>query len=238
MNVPVTGRTDDPQFDIWRLVFQVLRNLLVKAVTSPLTLFSSLFGGGNDLSTIVFAPRTAVLQTSEEQKLSNLAKGLIDRPALKMELMAYVDPERDPEEHRVQLLKHKVRDEKIFDLIKKGQTPEVADAESMDILPDEYSKYLKVVYGKEKFPKPRNAAGLVIDLPDSEMSKLIIVNTIVGNSELQTLARERVLVVVNYLIKKGNVPSERIFQKNDDIFEIPNKDKTARSRLELNALAQ
>jgi len=105
-------------------------------------------------------------------------------------------------------------------------------------LPDEYSPYLKAVYAKEKFPKPRNDLGLVLDLPDSEMSKLIIANTVIGEGELQTLARERSRAVLDYLIQKGSVESGRIFQKNDDIFKLPVQDKTARSRVEVNALAQ
>ena len=56
---------------------------------------------------------------------------------------------------------------------------------AVKVLPDEYSKYLKAVYKKEKFPKPRNALGLVKDLPDAEMKKLIIANTVVGDGELQ-----------------------------------------------------
>ena len=54
LDVPVTGRTDDPKFSIWKLVFQVLQNLLVKAVTSPFSLLSSMFGGGQDFSAIQF----------------------------------------------------------------------------------------------------------------------------------------------------------------------------------------
>ncbi len=237
LDVPVTGRTDDPEFSIWRLVFQVLKNLLVKAVTSPLALFSSLFGGGHDLSAIVFSSGTAVLQASEEQKLSALAKGLNDRPALKMELAAYVDPEKDPEGYRVELLNRKVRNEKFLTLAKAGQIREGESAATMKILPEEYSQYLKAVYAKEKFPKPRNTLGLVIDLPDSEMSKLIVANTVIGEAELQALARERSSAVMDYLIQKGRVEAERIFQKNADIFKMPVQDKVTRSRVELNALA-
>jgi len=237
LDVPVTGRTDDPEFSIWRLVFQVVKNLLVKAATSPMALLSSLFGGDNDLSTIVFASGTAVLQAPEEQKLSALAKGLNDRPALKMELAAYVDPEKDPEGYRVELLNRKLRNEKFLALAKGGRSGE--SAEAMNVLPDEYSPYLKAVYAKEKFPKPRNELGLVLDLPDAEMSKLIIANTVIGESELQMLARERSRAVLDYLVMKGGVESGRIFQKNDDIFKkTPGQDKAARSRVELNALAK
>jgi hypothetical protein len=61
---------------------------------------------------------------------------------------------------------------------------------------------------------------------------------VIGEQELQTLARERVVAVSSYLANKGNVPVERIFQKNDDIFRAPEKDTQTKSRVELNAIAQ
>jgi len=103
---------------------------------------------------------------------------------------------------------------------------------------DEYSKLLKAVYKKEKFPKPRNAIGLVKDLPDAEMKKLIIANTVVGENELLSLARERTAAVMNYMVTKGGLPPERLFQKNDDIYKAPEKETTSRNRVEFNAIAQ
>jgi len=67
-------------------VFQALKNLMVKAVTSPFSLLSSMFGGGQDFSAIQFSSGMSTLQPQEEQKLTTLAKALLDRPALKVEL--------------------------------------------------------------------------------------------------------------------------------------------------------
>jgi len=238
LDVPVTGRTDDPQFSIWRLVFQVLQNLLVKAVTSPFSLLSSMFGGGQDFSAIQFEHGRSSLTPPEEQKLGALAKALLDRPALKVELKGYVDREKDAEAYRSELLSRKLRNEKFLALSKAGTMKEGEKADSIQVLPEEYAAYLKAVYRKEKFPKPRNVIGLVKDLPPDEMKKLIIANMVIGEPELQTLARERVAAVSNHLVNKGTVPAERVFQKNDDIFKAPEKDTQAKSRVELNAIAQ
>ena len=238
LDVPVTGRTDDPKFSIWKLVFQVLQNLLVKAVTSPFSLLSSMAGGGQDFSAIQFNHGTSTLQAQEEQKLIALSKALLDRPALKIELKGYVDREKDTEGYRRELLTTKLRNEKYLALSRDGTRKEGEKFDSIQLLPEEQAKYLAAVYKKEKFPKPRNAFGLVKDLPPDEMKKLIITNTVVGDAELQTLARERVVAVVTYLVKKGNIPAERIFQKSEDIFKAPEKETTLRSRVELNAIAQ
>ena len=236
LDVPVMGQIDDPKFNIWRIVFQVLKNLLVKAVTAPFSLLSSLFGGGSDLSVVGFSPGTQVLQPSEEQKLESLAKGLNERPALKMSLTAYVDRERDTEGYRNELLNRKVKREKLVALARERQITAGESEETIPLSTEEYSTYLKAVYAKEKFPKPRNALGQEIGLPDAEMVKLILAHTKVEKDELEDLARERVGTVMHFLINRGKIPAERIFQKTDDIFKPPAKNETPKSRVELNAI--
>jgi len=236
LDVPVTGRIDDPKFNIWGIVFQVLKNLLVKAVTAPFSLLSSLFGGGRDLSVIGFSPGTSLLQPSEEQKLEALAKGLNERPALKMSLSAYVDRGKDAEDYRIELLNRKVRREKTLALARDRQSTAAESAETIPLAPEEYSTYLKAVYAREKFPKPRNALGQEIKVPDDEMEKLILANTRVEKNELEDLARERASAVLNFLINRGKIPAERIFQKTDDIFKPPAKSDTPQSRVELHAI--
>ena len=238
LDVPVTGRTDDPKLSIWKLVFQVVQNLLVKAVTSPFALLSSMVGGGEDFSAIHFNHGSSALLPREEQKLTALSKALLDRPALKVELQGYVDREKDTEEYRSELLLTKLRNEKFLTLSKEGKLKGGEKADSVQLEPDEQATYLAAVYKKEKFPKPRNALGLVKELPPEEMKKLIITNTVVGETELQTLARERVIAIVTYMVKKGNIPPERIFQKVDDVFKKPAKETTPGSRVELNAIVQ
>ena len=238
LDVPVTGRTDDPKFSVWRLVFQVLKNIMVKAVTSPFSLLSSMFGGGQDFSAIQFNYGTSTLQPQEEQKLNALAKALLDRPALKVELKGYVDREKDAEQYRRELLNRKLRNEKFLALGREGALKEGETADTIQVAPGEIPKYLSVVYKKEKFPKPRNVLGLVKTLPPAEMEKLIIANTMVGVPELQTLAQERVAAVMNYLVRNGKVPAERIFMKKDDVFKAPENEKLVRSRVELNAIVQ
>ena len=80
-------------------------------------------------------------------------------------------------------------------MTKEGILKEGEKAEAVRVAPEEQAALLKAVYKKEKFPKPRNVIGLVKDLPPEEMKKLIIANTTVGEPELQSLARERVVAV-------------------------------------------
>jgi len=236
LDLPVTGRTDDPKFNIWGVVWQVVKNLFVKAATSPFALLSSLMGSSEDLSSVTFAFGSRLLVPAEQQKLLTLAKGLNDRPGLKVEIKGYVDRERDAEGYRSELLTKKLQQEKYLQLAKAGKGAEVQSADQMTIEPNEYSRYLKAVYLKEKFPKPRNFIGMLKELPDTEMKKLIIANIKVGDQELRQLAAERVAAVRGFLITSGKMAPERLFQKGDDIYKPSSKEKGVASRAELNPI--
>lgn len=238
LDLPVTGRTDDPQFSVWRLVFQVLRNLLVKAATSPFRLLQAAFGGKGDFSTVVFAPGSSVLSAEEQDKLGRLAAAVKDRPALKMEVTGYVDKGKDPEGYRGELLASKMRTEKFLRLLKEKKVRPTDSPDTVKILPEEYSAYLRTVYRKEKFSKPRNLVGMVKDLPDGEMKKLIFTHTVVGDNELRSLADARAAVVRSFLVDKGKVEQERVFLKRGDIFKAPSESNQVASRVEFGASAK
>ncbi|MBT1076943.1 DUF748 domain-containing protein [Geobacter grbiciae] len=237
LDIPVTGRTDDPQFSVWRVVWQIIKNLLVKAATSPFSLLQSAFGGKEDFSVIPFVAGSAHLAETEQAKLAKIAQALNDRPSLKVDIKGYVDKERDPEGYRVELLTRKMKAEKFLVLVKEKRNQPGDSAETMVIAPDEASRYLKAVYRKEKFPKPRNILGLEKDLPDAEMRKLILANTRVGEGELKALAAERAGAVKALLAGPGKVDPARLFLRADDIHKAP-ADKGPGSRVEFGAAVQ
>lgn len=94
LGLPVRGSLDDPTFRVGPLVWKVLVNLLTKAVTSPFSALASLIGGGDELAYVDFAPGTAELSAAEAEKLGQLAKALIERPQLKLDIpLAQADVE-------------------------------------------------------------------------------------------------------------------------------------------------
>jgi hypothetical protein len=96
IDVPVQGRTDDPEFRVGRVVMRVIVNLLTKAATSPFALLGSMFGGGGEeLAFQEFRPGTTVLLESEQAKLATMIKALNDRPALNLAIQGSVDVAND-----------------------------------------------------------------------------------------------------------------------------------------------
>lgn len=96
LDVPVSGRIDDPKFRVGPIIWQVVVNLMVKAATSPFSLLGAMFGGGGEeLSYVDFAPGQTGFVATETNKLDKLAKALYERPGLSLEITGSVDPPKD-----------------------------------------------------------------------------------------------------------------------------------------------
>jgi uncharacterized protein involved in outer membrane biogenesis len=238
LDMPLSGRTDDPKFSVWGVILDMLKNLLVKAATSPLTLLQSAFGGKEDFSTVHFSAGSPHISSPEEAKLMKLAEALRDRPGLDLEIAGYVDREKDAEGYRQELLMKRMKAEKFLVMAKARQLLPDQTQEKMEIKPEELSTYLKAVYKKENFPKPRNVLGFAKDLPNEEMRKLILAHTSVGDEQLKNLAQERIVAVMNLLINQGKIAAGRLFRKNSDIYRNGEKKEQSGARVEFEAVVK
>lgn len=209
LNVPVSGSLDDPQFSIGGLVIKAILNLIGKAITSPFALLGSVFGGGAELSYIEFAPGRTDFHPQAQEKLATLARALADRPGLKLEIAAHADPEADPDGIRRVLLEQQVKAAWIKEHVRKGE--EVPSLDDLQLAPEQYEEMLREVYGDADFKRPRNAIGLLKDLPVPEMEALMLAHIEVTDAALQQLAQRRGQAVRDKLVGEGGIASERIF---------------------------
>jgi len=94
IDVPVEGNLDDPKFRLGKVIWGVVANVFVKAVTSPFSLLGGLVGGGagEDMQYQEFARGSAELNPAATEKLANLAKALEQRPGLQVVVEGNVDP--------------------------------------------------------------------------------------------------------------------------------------------------
>lgn len=93
LDVPVKGDLNDPQFRVWPIVWQVLKNLVVKAVTAPAKMISRLFQGVDerDLEQVRFRELQTALEKPQVHGLNELTKALAARPELVVELVPLAD---------------------------------------------------------------------------------------------------------------------------------------------------
>jgi hypothetical protein len=219
LNVPVSGDLADPSFSVAGTIFTILKNLLVKAATSPFSLLAGLLGEGQDFSSVSFPPGLAQLEEPEQQKIAKLAAMLEQRPALTLGISAFVDRERDPEAYRREQLNQRIQQQRRQELEKQNPAPPVPDLPAID--PAEYDQLLTEVYRQADFPRPRNFVGMLKELPPAEMEKLLLANIIVGDEQLAQLGKQRAFTVRQLLLEQSEKIAAQIFLVKTDIYQPP-----------------
>jgi uncharacterized protein involved in outer membrane biogenesis len=231
LDLPVTGSLDDPKFSVWGVILKILVNLISKAATSPFSLLGAAMGGGEELSYVEFDYGSSVIPESSAKKIETVAKALLDRPALKMDIEGHVDLEKDKDGLKQYFFNNKLRVQKLKEMVKKGQPSIPADEVKID--KQEYEKYLKMAYKQEKFPKPKNFIGMAKDLPAPEMEKLMLTHIEVREGDLRTLAIQRSTKVKDAILKSGQVEPERVFSLEPKSLAPQKKEKVKDSRVDL-----
>ena len=187
LELPVSGSLADPQFAIGDLVMQVVGNLIKKAVTSPFSLLASgggdgAKGGGDDLAFVEFEPGRDQLSASSEKKLEAVAKALLDRPAIKLEMVSHYDAQKDLAALKNALLRTRLK--------------AADDAQYAALVKAEYLRAKDA--NKEKGVTP------------AEMEAFLLERVPVGDAELRALATRRSEQVKTYLVGKGGLPADRV----------------------------
>ncbi|MES2148764.1 MAG: DUF748 domain-containing protein [Pseudomonadota bacterium] len=200
ISVPVGGSLDDPQFSMGGIVLTIIGNAVSKAVTAPFALLGSLFGGGEELSTLEFDPGHATVLPAGEAKLTTLAKALTERPGLKLDILGRADSVADREALRHVAIERKLRGLKTRELQARGMTvPEGG----VVVVKEEYAALLARLYQEQ--PQARK------NLPAAEIEKAMLAIAEIDDDDLLSLARRRSQAAKDWLSGSGKVAVERLY---------------------------
>jgi len=229
LDIPLSGSLDDPKFRVWPLVWQILVNLITKAVTAPFSLLSSVTGGGDEMSFVEFDYGSPVLAEDGRKKIEALAKVLYDRPSLKLDIEGYVDPVKDKEGLKQAELDRLMKTQKLKEMADRDQ--KTVPLKDITIAPSEYEKYLTLAYKAARFSKPRTALVIPKKLPRAEMEKLFHDNIPVTDNDLTQLAARRAEAVREQLLQDSKVEPARIFIVKAPSLAPEKKEKVKNSRV-------
>ncbi|MDD2809950.1 DUF748 domain-containing protein [Rhodoferax sp.] len=211
IDLPISGSLNDPQFRLMPLVFKVIGNLIVKAITAPFSLLANAFGGGgDDLSSVAFDAGSARLTDAAKASLAKVVKALQDRPALKMTVTGTASLQAERDGYKRAQLQTLVLNEKRRSLGAAAAQGAPGQPVAPQVTPQEYPALLKAVYKRADFPKPRNLIGMAKDLPVPEMEALLQSHLDATEAAMQALALQRGVVVRDYLASQ-QLPMERLF---------------------------
>jgi hypothetical protein len=237
LNLPVSGSLDDPKFQLGPLIGKLLVNILEKAVTAPFALLGSLFGAGPDLQFIEFQPGVSSLDPAAADKVKTVAKALIERPQLKIEVPIGVVPEID----RPALIAARLDAELGAMQAAQGGPKQAAAAAGpssyAQLVPTTQLELLTRLYAKEfgavpKYPasvsdlkSKTDATAARIDYLDRAVRERIQI----GEGDLQALGRQRARVLQQVLLAEPELNAERVFLVAND----KARSKDGRVQLEL-----
>jgi uncharacterized protein involved in outer membrane biogenesis len=153
LNLPVQGRLDDPSLPIGRVVFQAVTNLLLKTTTAPFSLLGPLFGGANQsIDHVDFTPGATALAAKEMKKLDVVARVLVARPGLILEVAGDADDDDDTPSLQRQKLVQVLRD-RIWES-RHNVDPGLPPVEQIQISIDELDRALVTLYSHTFTPGP------------------------------------------------------------------------------------
>ena len=213
IELPVSGDLNNPQFSVMPIVWQTLRNLIVKAAAAPFKLIGGLVSGGGseDLGTVAFAPGSSELSKDAEAALVKLSQALKERPALRLEiegtaakssdgpLIAEQRLEREYQYNYYKMLQR--RGEKVP---AKAALLEVPDNEKGPLLEGIYRTRLKTQPPAEwkDLGKEERTAKMRADVIQFWSSSEVL---------LRELGQERASSIKDYLVDKAQLADDRVY---------------------------
>lgn len=103
LDIPVTGDLNDPKFRPWPIVWNILKDLMAKAVSAPGNLLAKQMKDTDpsDLERIRFAYLQNKISKPQEKTLSKLVSALENKPELMVTLIPTVDSLSEAKEYAV-----------------------------------------------------------------------------------------------------------------------------------------
>ena len=204
LEVPVDGSLDDPDIHYGRMIWKAVFNVLGKVITSPFTLLSKMFGGGEDLSAILFTPGSSVVSPAEQKKLETLTKALVGRPELRLEIEGTTDA-ADALTLKQRGLEDLLR--RLKWTAKKTKNPSTPEEEVID--PAEREQWARAAFDKA-FPPPKGTK--VEPPPMAEVEQRLLETITIDPNELHLLAKARSTAAIEILVRAEQVEAGRIFE--------------------------
>lgn len=211
LNLPISGRLDDPNFRIGGIVLRAIVSLFFKALSSPFSIIGSIFGGGENMDFVEFEPGGTQIAGQSIEKINTIIKALTDRPKLKLEVDGVIDPRADKKALEDMIFNAKLKQQKYDSLSRKERSETTVEA--MTIGSEEYAELLYEAYKDEPDPEDvRPTTLFVVDEQPVEVMEAFIRDRIqVTDEDLKELERKRARAVKEYILSNDPSLTERVY---------------------------
>ncbi|MFJ7110452.1 DUF748 domain-containing protein [Pseudomonas sp. NPDC098740] len=213
IELPVTGDLNNPQFSIMPIVWQTLRNLIVKAAAAPFKMIGGLVSGGGseDLGTVSFAPGSSNLSKEAEGALVKLSQALKERPALRLEIEGTAAASSDGPLIAEQRLEREYQ-YNYYKMLQRRGDKVPAQASLLEVPDNEKGPLLEGIYRTRlKTQPPAEWKDLGKEERTVKMREGVIKFWSSSDVLLRQLGQERASSIKDYLVDKGQLADDRVY---------------------------
>lgn len=213
IELPVTGDLNNPQFSVMPIVWQTLRNLIVKAAAAPFKLIGGLVAGGGsqDLGTVSFAPGSSELSKDAEAALVKLAGALKERPALRLEIEGTAAQSSDGPLIAEQRLEREYQ-YNYYKILQRRGDKVPAQASLLEVPEGEKTPLLEGIYRTRlKTQPPAEWKDLGKEERAAKMREGVIKFWAGSDVLLRQLGQDRASSIKDYLVDKGQLADDRVY---------------------------
>jgi len=213
IELPVTGDLNNPQFSVMPIVWQTLRNLVVRAATAPFKFIGGLVtgGGSEDLGNVSFAPGSSELNKDAQSALDTLAKALKERPTLRLEIEGTAAASSDGPLLAAERLEREYQYNHYKILQRRGD--KVPAQASLLVVPEkEKAPLLEGIYRTRlKQQPPAEWKDLSSDERTAKLRDGLIKFWGASDVLLRQLGQDRASAIKDYLVDKGQLEDDRVY---------------------------
>ncbi len=236
IELPVTGDLNNPQFSVMPIVWQTLRNLVVKAAAAPFKFIGGLISGGDsaDLGTVSFAPGSDELSGDAQSSLDKLAAALKERPALRLEIEGTSAEASDGPLIAQQRLEREYQST-YYKILQRRGDKVPAQAADLKVPDDEKPPMLEGIYRTRlKQQPPAEWVDLGKEERQNKLRDAVLKSWSSSALLLRQLGQARAGSIKDYLVDKGQLADDRVYFVDASLGQ-PEKDGRVISPLHLDS---
>jgi len=230
LEIPVTGTLDDPAFRVGPIIWQIIRNILAKAVTAPFKALGALFKGAEEAQFVDFAPGSAAVDPAVAERLGALGMSLAPKPDLRLEVPIGTEASLDGAALAAARYQRELQAASRQALLGRKRTDETTPVPAFETLPPgQQEKVLTALYTRlsgaapviPEPPVPADDVSRKEAKAQAEQARLAWLEqecrtrAVAQPSDLEQLGQQRGTAVQDALLSGTSLSPERVFLVRD-----------------------
>lgn len=213
LELPIEGDLNNPQFSVMPIVWQTLRNLVLRAAQAPFKMLGGLVAGGSseDLGSVSFMPGSSDLSAEAQKALDKLSVALKERPDLKLEIEGTSAASSDGPLIAQQRLEREYQ-YTYYKILQRRGDKVPARAGLVQVPEEEKAPMLEGIYRTRlKQQPPAEWASLGKEQRAAQMRAAVLKFWSSNEVLLRELGQSRASSIKDYLVDKGKLEDARVY---------------------------